>query len=337
MQPTTTCVRSRPHRAVAHNSPPRVVREGPSPSSDTLASARAGRLGAGCPRVTRLCDDATCRASAGTRPGGPCTLDTSSTCAGTAAGPGSTGGDPERDRSASAATPRLTRSPDTEMDSPAAMSAPEKGMASPAGGLEQDAIGVLEDTVIGMASSAPAVSVAFTMAALGGGHELRQRTDHRHHGRADARHRVRLPTPQPVESELRRLVRVGRPRDRPVSRLHGRLVDGGRLRHRHGERCRGARSLGAGGLRRQRRERLGECRHRHRRRTRDAAPRRRRYPHHGPHPDRLRHRGVHDPRRFCDRRPRSRRQPLVRHLPHDEPAGSARAASAARGAPRPGS
>ena len=32
--------------------------------------------------------------------------------------------------------------------------------------LEQDAIGLVEDTVIGMASSAPAVSVAFTMAAL---------------------------------------------------------------------------------------------------------------------------------------------------------------------------
>ena len=52
------------------------------------------------------------------------------------------------------------------MNEPTAMSVPNSGTALPNGGLEQDAIGLVEDTVIGMASSAPAVSVAFTMAAL---------------------------------------------------------------------------------------------------------------------------------------------------------------------------
>src|SRR5664280_1978182 len=52
------------------------------------------------------------------------------------------------------------------MKRPTATTVSESKMASPAGGLAHDAIGLLEDTVIGMASSAPAVSVAFTMAAL---------------------------------------------------------------------------------------------------------------------------------------------------------------------------
>jgi amino acid transporter len=52
------------------------------------------------------------------------------------------------------------------MNEPMAMSVPNSGTAVPNGGLEQDAIGLVEDTVIGMASSAPAVSVAFTMATL---------------------------------------------------------------------------------------------------------------------------------------------------------------------------
>ena len=52
------------------------------------------------------------------------------------------------------------------MNEPTTTSVSESRPTSAAGGLEQDAIGLVEDTVIGMASSAPAVSVAFTMAAL---------------------------------------------------------------------------------------------------------------------------------------------------------------------------
>ena len=52
------------------------------------------------------------------------------------------------------------------MNGPTAIGATMSGTAPANGELEQDAIGVVEDTVIGMASSAPAVSVAFTMAAL---------------------------------------------------------------------------------------------------------------------------------------------------------------------------
>ena len=51
------------------------------------------------------------------------------------------------------------------MTSPAApLAAPVA--AAPAARLEPDAIGVAQDTVIGMASSAPAVSVGITLAAL---------------------------------------------------------------------------------------------------------------------------------------------------------------------------
>ena len=49
-------------------------------------------------------------------------------------------------------------------DSPAADIAPAS--PTPAARLEPDAIGVTQDTVIGMASSAPAVSVGLTLAAL---------------------------------------------------------------------------------------------------------------------------------------------------------------------------
>lgn len=58
------------------------------------------------------------------------------------------------------------RSLGAEMNQPTAMSVTKSRTASPNEGLEQDAIGLVEDTVIGMASSAPAVSVAFTMATL---------------------------------------------------------------------------------------------------------------------------------------------------------------------------
>jgi hypothetical protein len=50
------------------------------------------------------------------------------------------------------------------MTSPAA--SPLTAPAPPAAKLEPDAIGVAQDTVIGMASAAPAVSVGITLAAL---------------------------------------------------------------------------------------------------------------------------------------------------------------------------
>lgn len=69
--------------------------------------------------------------------------------------------------------------------------------------LEPDAIGVTQDTVIGMASSAPAVSVGLSLAALGGRHGLWQRCDHHPDGDPHADYRQRLPAAQYVERQLR--------------------------------------------------------------------------------------------------------------------------------------
>jgi hypothetical protein len=52
------------------------------------------------------------------------------------------------------------------MTSPAASPATAPAPAAPGARLEPDAIGVAQDTVIGMASAAPAVSVGITLAAL---------------------------------------------------------------------------------------------------------------------------------------------------------------------------
>ena len=59
----------------------------------------------------------------------------------------------------------------------------------------------------------------------GGGGRVRRRSG-RHLVRGpDADHRQLLPPAQPVERQLRRFLRVGRPRDQPLPGLHGRLAD----------------------------------------------------------------------------------------------------------------
>src|ERR1700743_2692131 len=94
------------------------------------------------------------------------------------------------------------------------------------GHLEPDAINVTEDTIIGMAASAPAASVGLTLAALAGAHayggrphRLRQRPDHHPHRDPDADHRQRLPQAEHVERQRWGVVRVGRPGHQPIPRF----------------------------------------------------------------------------------------------------------------------
>ena len=77
---------------------------------------------------------------------------------------------------------------------------------SPAARLEPDAIGVAQDTVIGMASSAPAATVGLSLFALVAAHRLRQRADPDPDRDPDAHHRELLPAAEPVERQLRRLL-----------------------------------------------------------------------------------------------------------------------------------
>jgi hypothetical protein len=65
--------------------------------------------------------------------------------------------------------------------------------APPVARLEPNAIGAAQDTIIGMASSAPAATVGLTLAGLAAGDRLRQRPDPAPHGHPDAHHRQRVP------------------------------------------------------------------------------------------------------------------------------------------------
>ena len=58
----------------------------------------------------------------------------------------------------------------------------------PAGRLEPDAIGVAQDTVIGMASAAPAVCVALTLAPIAAATAYGERAGHRLDRNSDAHH-----------------------------------------------------------------------------------------------------------------------------------------------------
>ena len=113
--------------------------------------------------------------------------------------------------------------------------------------LEPNAISVAQDTLIGLADTGPTVTVLFTLVALVVASCVRGSADAGDHRDSDADHRQRLPAAEPVERQLRRLVRVGRPGDQPLSRLHHRLADAGwhAVRHAHaGHRHRPVRARG---------------------------------------------------------------------------------------------
>ena len=74
---------------------------------------------------------------------------------------------------------------------------------APAGQLEPDAIGVTQDTVIGMASVRPGRVDRADPGRAGRGDRLRQRPDHPADRDPDADHRQRLPAAEPVERQLR--------------------------------------------------------------------------------------------------------------------------------------
>ena len=120
---------------------------------------------------------------------------------------------------------------------------------APPARLEPDAIGVAQDTVIGMASSAPAASVGLTLAALGRCHRLRQRAGHRAHALpmliiANAYRRLNM-----WNANCGASLRVGRPRHQPLPGVPDRLADDRRLHHRDGQRRGSPRPLRPGRLR----------------------------------------------------------------------------------------
>ena len=122
-------------------------------------------------------------------------------------------------------------------------------MPAPATRLEPDAIGVAQDMVIGMASSAPAATIGLVAGRARRGDRLRQRAGPAADRGPDDDHRERLPPVQHVERQLRGVVRVGRPGDQPLPGVPHRVADGRRLHHRHGRGDPAARPLGAGGVR----------------------------------------------------------------------------------------
>ena len=147
---------------------------------------------------------------------------------------------------------------------------------------------------------------------LGGGDRLRQRADLDPHRHPDADHCQRLPAAEPVEGEHRRVLRVGRPGDQPLSRLPDRLADDRRLHHRDGGRGAPARPVGARRVRLQFHEHLGLRGHRLRGGPDHAGDRRGRYQDHGPGPGQHGPGGVPDPDRPGDRRPGVRAGPPPR-------------------------
>ena len=120
---------------------------------------------------------------------------------------------------------------------------------APGARLEPDAIGATQDTIIGMASSAPAATVGLSLAALAvatayGSGPILILTAIPMLIIANAYRRLNL-----WKANTRRVLRVGRPGHQPVPGLPDRLADDRRLHHRDGGRGPAARPLGARGVR----------------------------------------------------------------------------------------
>ena len=181
--------------------------------------------------------------------------------------------------------------------------------------LEPDAIGVAQDTIIGLGLVRAGRHDGGHAGHASGGGRLRRRSG-RHLVRGpDADHRQLLSPAQPVERQLRRFLRVGRPRDQPLPGLHGRLADARGLPDRDDLRGRGPLPRGPGHLRRQRHQYLAEHLPQHRRHHRHAHRGRGRHSHHRADPGRLGGDRIHGPARRLDLGPGVRARPPSRRLP----------------------
>ena len=131
-----------------------------------------------------------------------------------------------------------------------------------------------------------------------------------------------------MERDLRRVVRVGRPRYQPLPGLPDRLADDRGLRDRHRGRGRRPRAVRARRDRLRYRQHLGLYRHRHRRDSHHTDHRGGRHPHYRAHPDRHGGSRVHDPGRLLGRRaargPASPPRNLPGHQRLAEPVGDRR-------------
>ena len=177
--------------------------------------------------------------------------------------------------------------------------------------LEPDAIGAAQDTIIGMASSAPAATVGLTFAGLAA-------------TAAYGAGPILLLTAIPmliIANAYRRLnlwkantgaLRMGRPGDQPLSRLPDRLAHGRRLHHRDHGRGPPARAFRARGVRLQFHGYLGLRGHWCGDGADHASDRRRRHQDHGPSPGQHGPGGIPDPGRPGHRRPGLGAQPPPR-------------------------
>jgi len=91
--------------------------------------------------------------------------------------------------------------------------------------LEPDAIGVTQDTIIGVSNSAPGATVGLVLAGLAAATAYGSAQTIVLCGTAMLVIANSLPAAEPVERQLRRLVRVGRPGRQPLLGVPHRLAD----------------------------------------------------------------------------------------------------------------